>query len=113
MHYLVTGGAGFIGSNLVHALVARGERVRVLDNFATGREQNLHGLDGKFELLRGDIRDAETVRAAVAGVDFVLHQAALPSVQRSVEDPLESDRTNVLGTLNVLDASRRAGVKRV
>jgi len=113
MHYLVTGGAGFIGANLAHALAARGERVRVLDNFATGREQNLAGLDGKIELVRGDVRDLETVRAAVSGIDFVLHQAALPSVQRSIEDPLESDRVNVQGTLNVLEASRRAGVKRV
>ncbi len=113
MHYLVTGGAGFIGSNLCHALAARGERVRVLDDFSTGREQNLHGLEGRIEVIRGDVRDAETVRAAMAGIDFVLHQAALPSVQRSIEDPLASDRVNVFGTLNVLEAARRAGVKRV
>src|SRR5688572_9973531 len=108
--YLVTGGAGFIGSNLVRALIERGENVRVLDNFATGREENLAGLDGKFSLIRGDIADPAAVREAMGGCDYVLHQAALPSVPRSVETPLETNQTNVGGTLIVLDEARRAGV---
>lgn len=118
--YLVTGGGGFIGSNLVEALLARGQRVRVLDDFSTGRRENLaeaptwatHG-GGAFELLEGDIRDAETCRRAVDGADYVLHQAAMPSVQRSVKDPVSSNAVNVAGTLNVLVASRDAKVKRV
>jgi UDP-glucose 4-epimerase len=112
-HFLVTGGAGFIGSNLAHALVARGHAVRVLDDFSTGREANLAGLDGRIDLHRGDIRDEKTVRSAVAGIDYVLHHAARPSVQRSVEAPLEANSVNVDGTLVVLDAARVAGVKRV
>jgi UDP-glucose 4-epimerase len=114
-HYLVTGGAGFIGSNLAHALVDRGEQVRILDNFATGREENIAGLieHKKVELVRGDITDGETVARAVRGVDYVLHQAAIPSVPRSIEDPLGGDHTNVHGTVTVLDAARKAGVKRV
>lgn len=110
---LVTGGGGFIGSNLTHALVARGDEVRVLDNFLTGRRQNLAGLEGKFELIEGDLRDAATVKRAVAGCDWVFHQGALPSVIRSVEDPLTSNEINVTGTLNVLLAARDSGVKRV
>jgi len=114
-HYLVTGGAGFIGSNLAHALVDRGEQVRILDNFATGREENIAGLveHKKVDLIRGDITDGETVARAVRGVDYVLHQAAIPSVPRSIEDPLGGDHTNVHGTVTVLDAARKAGVKRV
>jgi nucleoside-diphosphate-sugar epimerase len=111
--YLVTGGAGFIGSNLVRALVARGETVRVLDNFSTGREVNLAGLDDSITLLRGDIRDAEIVAQAMTGCDHVLHQAALPSVPRSIEHPVEAHDVNVRGTLVVLEAARRLGVKRV
>jgi nucleoside-diphosphate-sugar epimerase len=111
--YLVTGGAGFIGSNIVHTLLARGESVRVLDNFSTGREVNLAAVADKIELVRGDITDVETVRRAVDGVEYVLHQAAIPSVPRSVDHPLDSDRANVLGTLNVLVAARDARVKRV
>jgi UDP-glucose 4-epimerase len=111
--YLVTGGAGFIGSNLARAIVARGDRARILDNFATGREVNLVGLEDKVELIRGDIRDAETVARAIDGVDYVLHQAALPSVPRSIEHPLEFNDVNVNGTLVVLQAAREAGVKRV
>ena len=109
--YLVTGGAGFIGSNLAHALLARGDQVRVLDNFLTGREENLRGAD--VELIRGDLRDLDTVMRAAAGVDYILHQGALPSVQRSVEDPLETTGVNVGGTLNVLEAARKQNVKRV
>lgn len=118
--YLVTGGGGFIGSNLVEALLARGQRVRVLDDFSTGRRENLAEAPtwakrggGAFELLEGDIRDAETCRRAVDGADYVLHQAAMPSVQRSVKDPVSSNAVNVAGTLNVLVASRDAKVKRV
>jgi nucleoside-diphosphate-sugar epimerase len=111
--FLVTGGAGFIGSNLVHVLCARGERVRVLDNFATGREENLRGVEARIDLHRGSITDPQAVAAAMQGVDYVLHQAALPSVQRSVEDPIETNTVDVSGTVNVLDAARRAGVKRV
>src|SRR5205823_565986 len=111
--FLVTGGAGFIGSNLVHALLARGDRVRVLDNFSTGRDENLLGLENRIELVRGDLGDAALVKRAAEGVDFILHQAALPSVPRSVEDPVGTDRTNVLGTLHVLEAARAARVKRV
>ncbi|MDZ7363048.1 MAG: SDR family oxidoreductase [candidate division KSB1 bacterium] len=111
-HYLVTGGGGFIGSNLVQALVERGQRVRVLDNFATGRRQNLAGLENQIELIEGDIRDAATADRAVAGADYVLHQAALGSVPRSVQDPLTSNEVNVNGTLNLLWAAKKARVKR-
>jgi len=110
--YLVTGGAGFIGSNVVSALLARGEAVRVLDNFATGLRSNLAALEGA-EVVEGDIRSYHIVREAVEGVDFVLHQAALPSVPRSVRDPITSNDVNVVGTLNVLTAARDAGVKRL
>ena len=114
-HYLVTGGAGFIGSNLSHALVERGETVRILDNFATGRAENIAALvDAKrVELLRGDLTDAATVARAVEGIDYVLHQAAIPSVPRSIEDPIGSDWVNVHGTVLLLDAARKAKVKRV
>lgn len=111
--YLITGGAGFIGSNLAHALVARGDRVRVLDNFSTGRESNLRGLERSVEVRRGDVASLDDVLAAMQGVEYVLHQAALPSVPRSVEAPLETDRNNVYGTLCVLEAARRSGVRRV
>jgi len=111
--YLVTGGAGFIGSNIVHELLRRGETVRVIDNFSTGREVNLKDVLDRIELIRGDITDLDTVRKAVEGVEFVLHKAAIPSVPRSIDRPLESDRANVLGTLNVLVAARDAGVRRV
>jgi nucleoside-diphosphate-sugar epimerase len=112
---LVTGGAGFIGSNLSHALVDRGDTVRILDNFATGRPENLAELvdHKRVELLRGDVTDAATVARAVEGVDYVLHQAAIPSVPRSIDDPVGSDWVNVHGTVLVLDAARKAKVKRV
>lgn len=114
-HYLVTGGAGFIGSNLAHALVARGADVRILDNFATGREENIADLVEKkqVELVRGSVTDADTVARAMRGIDYVLHQAAIPSVPRSIEDPLGGDDTNVHGTVTILDGARKAGVKRV
>lgn len=111
--YLITGGAGFIGSNLVETLVARGETVRVLDNFATGRRENLAPFLDKIDLLEGDLADPSTCRAAVRGVRYVLHQAALPSVARSIEDPLSTNRTNVDGTLQLFWAARDAGVQRV
>jgi len=110
--YLVTGGAGFIGSNLVDALLARGERVRVLDNFSTGREENVRDFADRIELVRGDIRDAAVVDGAVAGVDVVLHQAALASVPRSIADPTSNNEVNVQGTLNLLQAAVAHRVKR-
>ncbi|MEO8636431.1 MAG: SDR family oxidoreductase [Gemmatimonadales bacterium] len=110
--YLVTGGAGFIGSNVASALLARGDTVRVLDNFSTGLRTNLTPLEGA-EIVEGDIRSYHIVQEAMEGVDFVLHQAALPSVPRSVRDPITSNDVNVVGTLNVLTAARDAKVKRL
>ncbi|MCX6135051.1 MAG: SDR family oxidoreductase [Ignavibacteriales bacterium] len=112
-HFLVTGGAGFIGSNIVAELVKRGERVRVLDNFSTGNRENLRPFGDSIELVEGSLTDFETVRIAARGVDVVLHQGALPSVPRSIEQPLNSNEVNAGGTLNVLVASRDEGVKRV
>ncbi|MBK6687200.1 MAG: SDR family oxidoreductase [Deltaproteobacteria bacterium] len=112
-HFLVTGGAGFIGSNLVEALVANGDRVRVLDDFSTGKRANLAAWADKIELIEGSIARFADVQRAVAGVDYVLHQAALPSVPKSIELPRESNETNISGTLNVLVAARDAKVKRV
>lgn len=112
MKYLVTGGAGFIGSNIVRRLLADGHTVRVLDNFSSGRRENLIDLGGTIELIEGDIRDYWTVVRSVREIDIVLHQAALPSVPRSVENPLTSNAVNIDGTLNMLEASRHAGVKR-
>ncbi len=111
--YLVTGGAGFIGGHLVEALVRRDARVRVFDNLSTGSRSNLTAVGGDVEFLEGDIRDLDAVRRAMAGVDVVLHQAAVPSVQRSLDDPLTTNAVNVDGTLNVLVAARDAGVQRV
>jgi UDP-glucose 4-epimerase len=111
--YLITGGAGFIGSHLAESLVGRGDSVRVLDNFSSGRRENLAAVSEKVEVLEGDIRDRNAVRAAVAGMDFVLHQAALVSVSQSVENPDETLAINVGGTLNVLQASREAQVRKV
>ena len=109
--YLVTGGAGFIGSNIAEALVRRGDRVRVLDDFSTGRRENLADLG--VEVVEGDLRDAATVRRAVAGVDGVFHEAALRSVPRSVDDPLSSNEVNVTGSLVLLLACREARVRRL
>jgi nucleoside-diphosphate-sugar epimerase len=111
--YLVTGGAGFIGSNIVEELVKRGEQVRVLDNFATGKRENIIPFLDKIELIEGDIRSYHIVREAVQGVDFVLHQAALPSVPRSIKDPITTNEVNVTGVLHILDAAKDAKVKRV
>ncbi|MBP8130433.1 MAG: SDR family oxidoreductase [Candidatus Hydrogenedentes bacterium] len=111
--YLVTGGAGFIGSNLVRALLARGEQVRVLDDFATGRRVNIAEVTDRVDVVEGSICDADAVRRAMSGVDYCLHLAAIPSVPRSVADPLRSNRVNVEGTLQVFLAARDAEVKRV
>jgi len=108
---LVTGGGGFIGSNLVRALVERGDEVRVLDNFATGRRENLAGLD--VRVVEGELRSYERVHNAVRGAEIVFHLGALGSVPRSVQDPLTSSAVNVEGTLNVLLAARDEGVRRV
>jgi UDP-glucose 4-epimerase len=154
MKYLVTGGAGFIGSNIVDELLRRGNKVRVLDNFATGKRENLLPLlkkynkppkktesaeknydapagaepeelriengelrkapaGGELELIEGDLRSFHIVRSAVKGVDYVLHQGALPSVPRSIDDPITTNDVNVLGTLNILEAAKEFGVKRV
>jgi nucleoside-diphosphate-sugar epimerase len=110
---LVTGGAGFIGSHLVDRLLRDGHRVRILDNFATGRRENIAHVAGDVELVEGDIRSYERAHNAVRGCELVFHQAALPSVPRSVQDPLTSNEANVTGTLNVLLASRDEGVRRV
>ncbi|HWB29908.1 MAG TPA: SDR family oxidoreductase [Vicinamibacterales bacterium] len=110
--YLVTGGAGFIGSHLVEELLRRGERVRILDNFSTGRRENLPPGDA-CDLVEGDVADPAIAVRAVAGCDFVLHQGAIPSVPRSIKEPLATHRANIDGTVNILVAARDAGVKRV
>ncbi|MBM3310933.1 MAG: SDR family oxidoreductase [Candidatus Aminicenantes bacterium] len=110
---LVTGGAGFIGSHLVETLVARGLRVRVLDNYLTGKPENLDPFRGRVEIFEDDIRDLEACRRACAGMAFVLHQAALPSVPRSIEDPATTNDINVGGTLNLLRAAVEAKVRRL
>ncbi|HUE70713.1 MAG TPA: SDR family oxidoreductase [Pirellulaceae bacterium] len=111
--FLVTGGAGFVGSHIVEALVRRGDQVRVLDNFSTGNRQNLAAIADRIELIEGDVNDPERVARAVKGVDCIFHEAALASVPRSVESPLESHAACATGTVNVLDQARRAGVRRV
>jgi UDP-glucose 4-epimerase len=109
----VTGGAGFIGAHLVERLLAAGWSVRVLDDFSSGRDENLRGVCERIEVRRGDVRDAEGVAQAMQGVEVVFHQAAVPSVPRSVADPLGTDAVNLGGTLRVLEAARGAGVRRV
>lgn len=120
MYYLITGGAGFIGSHIVEELLRRGENVRVLDNFSTGKRENIVNIlrnlpsqKANLDVIEGDIRSYHTVREAVDGIDFILHQAALPSVPRSVKDPITTNEVNVVGTLNILEAARDSGVKRV
>ena len=113
MKYLITGGAGFIGSNIARKLLEQGHTVRIIDNFSSGRAENLADIIDNIELVEGDIRDYWTVTQAVKGIDYVLHQAALPSVPRSVKNPLTSNEVNINGTLHVLEASRVAGVKKL
>jgi UDP-glucose 4-epimerase len=110
--FLVTGGAGFIGSHLVHELLRRGHAVRVVDSLATGKRENLATAPAA-DLIVGDLADVEVARRAVDGAEYVLHQAAIPSVPRSVQDPITSNRANIDATLNLLVAARDAGVKRV
>ena len=118
-NFLVTGGAGFIGSNLVRVLLGRGDKVRVLDDFSTGKRENLDFPDtagdllANLEVLEGDMATLSTCREAAEGMEYVLHQAAIPSVPRSIALPLESNRANIDGTLNLLVAARDAGVKRL
>jgi nucleoside-diphosphate-sugar epimerase len=111
-NYLVTGGAGFIGSHLAEELVRRGNRVRVVDSLITGKRANIQHIS-PLEFIEGDLAELDVARRAVAGCEFVLHQAAIPSVPRSVKDPITSNRANVDATLNVLVASRDAGVRRL
>ncbi|MDP3115420.1 MAG: SDR family oxidoreductase [Candidatus Cloacimonadaceae bacterium] len=115
MTFLITGGAGFIGSNIVKELLIRGEEVRVLDNFATGKRENILSLkrSPKLTMIEGDLRSFHIVRSAVKDVDYILHQGALPSVPRSINDPITSNDVNILGTLNILEAAKEFGVKRV
>ena len=113
MHYVVTGGAGFIGSNTVDELVRRGETVIVLDDLSSGKEDNLAEVRSKISIIKGSITDLEAVRKAVQSADYVIHLAARTSVPRSVKDPIDTNKINVEGTLNVLVAARDAKVKRV
>jgi len=110
--FLVTGGAGFIGSHLVEYLEKRGEKVRVLDNFSTGKMENIEDFAERIDLIKGDVRDRKTCEEAVKGVDFVFHQAAVCSVPRSIEDPVATNETNIDGTLNLLIAAKEARVKK-
>ena len=111
--YLITGGAGFIGSNLAEALVNQGATVKILDNFSTGKMENIIHLKDKVEIITGDVRYLNTLLEITKGVDYILHQAALPSVPRSIQTPIESNDVNLNGTLNVLYAAKENGVKRV
>ncbi len=111
--YLVTGGAGFIGSNIVRTLLGRGDAVSVIDNFSSGRRENLADLSDRVRLIEGTICSADDVARAMEGVDYVIHQAAIPSVQRSVENPFPTNDANINGTLTLLWGAHKAGVKRV
>jgi len=113
MKFLVTGGAGFIGSNIVEELLKRNYDVKVIDNFSTGKRDNLTEFGSSIELIEGDIRSFHIVQEAVKDVDVILHLAALPSVPRSINDPITSNEVNVVGTLNILEASKLTNVKRV
>jgi nucleoside-diphosphate-sugar epimerase len=112
-NYLVTGGAGFIGSNIVEKLVNDGQRVTVIDNFLTGKPENLAAFRDKIEFIEGDIRSLETLNKIMKNIDYVIHQAALPSVPKSVDLPIESNDHNINGTLNILYSAKENGVKRV
>ncbi len=111
--YLITGGAGFIGSNVADEILKQGGRVRIFDDFSSGFRENVKALGAGVEVVEGDLRDYDKVREAMDGVSYVCHQAALRSVERSVDDPLSSDAVNVHGTLHILTAARDAGVRRV
>ncbi len=113
MRFLVTGGAGFIGSNIARQLIEKGYFVRIIDNFATGRRENLHGIEDDIDLVEGDIRDFWTVIKATRGIDYILHEAALPSVPRSIDNPLTTTEVNINGTLNLLEAARYNNVRRM
>jgi nucleoside-diphosphate-sugar epimerase len=113
MKYLVTGGAGFIGCNIARKLLEEGHQVRIIDNFSSGKQANIAEILHDIELIEGDIRDFWTVVKAVKGIDYILHQAALPSVPRSIKNPLTSNAVNIDGTLNVLEAAKEAGVKKL
>ena len=113
MKYLVTGGAGFIGSHIADKLLEYGEEVKIYDNFSTGFRENLRDFKNNIEIIEGDLRDFELLKKAIKGVDYILHQGALSSVPRSIEDPITTSEVNTQGTLNVLVASREVGVKRV
>jgi nucleoside-diphosphate-sugar epimerase len=110
---LVTGGAGFIGSSLARALIARGDRVRVIDNFSSGKRENLADIADRVELVEGDILDDRALARAVEGVELVFHEAAIPSVPKSMAEPLENHAANATGTLRVLEQARRAGIRRL
>ncbi len=112
MNFLITGGAGFIGSNIAKRLVRDGESVRVIDNFSTGKKNNIDEIKDKIDVIEGDIRDTESVLKAVKDVDFIIHQAALPSVPRSIKDPVTANDVNVTGTLNLLNAAKNSKIKR-
>lgn len=111
--FLVTGGAGFIGSTLSEALLQQGDTVRILDDFSSGRRSNIESLKGKLDVIEGTIVDEATVKRAMQGVEIVFHEAAIPSVPRSVDKPQASMMANVMGTTVVLDVARQSGVKRV
>lgn len=113
MRFLVTGGAGFISSNLVKRLVEKGYSVKVLDNFATGLRSNLANFINDIELIEGDIRDFWTVVKATNGIDYIIHQAALPSIPRSIDNPLTTTEVNINGTLNILEAARLNDAQRI
>ena len=113
MRFLVTGGAGFIGSNITRQLIEDGHDVRILDNFSTGKKENIADLTDKIDLIEGDIQDITTVKGSVKDIDYILHQAAFPSVVRSVKDPISTNNVNINGTLNILIAARDEGIKRV
>jgi len=112
-NYLVTGGAGFIGSNIVEKLVSNGQRVTVIDNFLTGKPENIAAFRDKIEFIEGDIRSLDTLNKVMKNIDYVIHQAALPSVPKSVDLPIESNDHNINGTLNILYSAKENGVKRV
>lgn len=111
--YVITGGAGFIGSNIAHELVRRGEGVRIVDDFSSGRRENIQDIESEIEVVQASIRDKDAVDAAMKGVDYCIHQAAIASVPRSIERPVETCDANITGTVNVFEAAREHGVRRV